>query len=37
VFAAVPRDRGQQLKDQSQLDGWVRDGSAARVESLCEW
>ena len=37
VFAAVPRDRGQQLKDQSQLDGWVRDGSAAHVESLCEW
>jgi hypothetical protein len=37
VFAAVPRARGQQLKDQSQLDGWTRDGSAAHVESLCEW
>jgi hypothetical protein len=37
VFAAVPRARGQQLKDQAQLDGWVRDGSAAHIESLCAW
>jgi hypothetical protein len=29
--------RGQQLKEQSQLDGWLRDGSAGYVESLCEW
>lgn len=36
-FAAVPRRRGQQLKDQAQLDGWLRDGSAAYVESLCQW
>ncbi|HEV3449319.1 MAG TPA: UTP--glucose-1-phosphate uridylyltransferase [Gemmataceae bacterium] len=36
-FAIVPRCRGQQLKDKAQLDGWVRDGSAAYVESLCEW
>ncbi|MBI5397490.1 MAG: UTP--glucose-1-phosphate uridylyltransferase [Verrucomicrobia bacterium] len=36
-FAAVPRLRGQQLKDQAQLDGWLRDGSAAHVDSLCEW
>lgn len=36
-FVVVPRSRGQQLKDQAQLDGWVRDGSAAYVESLCEW
>ena len=36
-FIVVPRQRGQQLKDQSQLDGWLRDGSAAYVESLCEW
>ena len=36
-FLAVPRARGQQLKDQAQLDGWLRDGSAAHVESLCEW
>jgi hypothetical protein len=36
-FVVVPRLRGQQLKDQSQLDGWLRDGSAAYVEQLCEW
>ncbi len=36
-FVAVPRLRGQQLKDQAQLDGWLRDGSAAHVETLCEW
>jgi hypothetical protein len=36
-FVAVPRWRGQQLKDQAQLDGWLRDGSAAYVERLCAW
>ena len=36
-FIAVPRLRGQQLKDQAQLDGWLRDGSAAYVERLCEF
>jgi UTP--glucose-1-phosphate uridylyltransferase len=36
-YIAVPRARGQQLKDPSQLDGWLRDGSAAYLESLCEW
>jgi hypothetical protein len=36
-FVVVPRLRGQQLKDQAQLDGWLRDGSAAYVESLGEW
>jgi hypothetical protein len=36
-FLVVPRRRGQQLKDQAQLVGWLRDGSAAYVESLCEW
>jgi hypothetical protein len=36
-FVVVPRLRGQQLKDQAQLDGWLRDGSAAYVEGLCEW
>jgi hypothetical protein len=36
-FVVVPRLRGQQLKDQAQLDGWLRDGSATHVESLCEW
>jgi hypothetical protein len=27
--------RGQQLKDLAQLDGWMRDGSADYVQSLC--
>jgi hypothetical protein len=36
-FLVVPRTRGQQLKEQAQLDGWLRDGSAAYVESLCDW
>ncbi len=36
-FVAVPRPRGQQLKEPAQLDGWLRDGSAAFVESLCDW
>ncbi len=36
-FMVVPRVRGQQLKDQAQLDGWLRDGSAAAVERLCAW
>jgi hypothetical protein len=37
AFFVVPRLRGQQLKEQAQLDGWLRDGSAAYVESICEW
>lgn len=36
-FVVVPRLRGQQLKEQAQLDGWLRDGSAAYVETLCTW
>jgi hypothetical protein len=36
-FFVVPRLRGQQLKEQAQLDVWVRDGSAAYVDSLCTW
>ena len=36
-FAIVPRHRGQQLKDQAQLDSWVQDGSATHVASLCHW
>jgi hypothetical protein len=34
-FVVVQRRRGQQLKDSAQLDGWVRDGSAAYVEDIC--
>ena len=37
AFLVVPTLRGQQLKDPAQLDGWLRDGSAAYVESLCKW
>ena len=36
-YIAVPRPRGQQLKEPAQLDGWLRDGSAEYVQSLCEW
>jgi UTP--glucose-1-phosphate uridylyltransferase len=36
-FIVVPRGRGQQLKEQAQLDGWLRDGSAVAVEALCTW
>jgi hypothetical protein len=36
-FVVVPRLRGQQLKEIGQLDGWLRDGSAEYVESLCLW
>jgi hypothetical protein len=36
-FVIVPRLRGQQLKDQAQLDGWLRDGSANYLETLCDW
>ena len=37
AFAVVDRRRGQQLKDPAQLDGWLRDGSAAHIESLCDF
>ena len=36
-FLQVTRLRGQQLKDQAQLDGWLRDGSAAYINALCDW
>jgi len=36
-FVAVPRVRGQQLKEPAQLDAWLRDGSARHTESLCAW
>ena len=36
-YVAVSRERGQQIKEPAQLDGWLRDGSAAFVENLCEW
>jgi hypothetical protein len=36
-FVAVSRLRGQQIKEVAQLDGWLRDGSAAYLETLCDW
>ena len=36
-YAVVPRQRGQQLKDPAQLDSWLRDGTAAYIDSLCHW
>jgi hypothetical protein len=36
-FVAVSRFRGQQLKEPAQMDAWLRDGSAAYVEDLCDF
>jgi hypothetical protein len=36
-YIAVDTMRGQQMKEPGQLDGWVRDGSAAFVDDLCKW
>jgi len=36
-FINVARMRGQQLKEVSQLDGWLRDGSKDYIDNICEW
>jgi hypothetical protein len=36
-YLAVSRQRGQQLKEPAQMDGWMRDGSLEYVQSLCKW
>jgi hypothetical protein len=36
-FVSVSRNRGQQLKEVSQLDGWLRDGSGDYIDGLCKW
>ena len=36
-FVIVSRNRGQQLKEPAQLDGWLRDHSAEFVNNLCYW
>lgn len=36
-YVAVSRMRGQQLKEVDQLDGWLRDGSADYINSICSW
>jgi hypothetical protein len=35
-YIHVPRMRGQQLKEVSQLDGWLRDGSKDYIDSICQ-
>jgi hypothetical protein len=37
AFAVVSRLRGQQLKDQAQLDSWQRDGSADAIGAMCDF
>ena len=37
AYLAVPRLRGQQLKDPAQLDPWANDGSKEYVEGLCRF
>ncbi len=37
AYVAVERRRGQQLKEVAQLDGWLREGTAAWVETLCDF
>ena len=36
-YLVVPRQRGQQLKELSQLADWRENGSARHVEQLCAW
>lgn len=36
-YLATTIQRGQQLKAQAQLDPWLRDGSAAYIDSICSW
>jgi len=36
-FVNVPRERGLQLKEPAQLDGWLRDGSADYLLIICDW
>lgn len=36
-YAEVARTRGTQLKEQAQLDGWLRDGTRDAIDRLCTW
>jgi UDP-N-acetylglucosamine pyrophosphorylase len=36
-YINVSRMRGQQLKEVSQLDGWLRDGSKEYIDTICQW
>ena len=37
AFFVTTLMRGQQLKQQAQLDGWLRDGSASYIDQRCQW
>ena len=36
-YIVVDRQRGQQLKDAAQLDGWATDGSRETINNLCDF
>ena len=36
-YFAVDKTRGGQMKEVAQLDPWLRDGTAAQIESLCDF
>jgi len=36
-YIHVERNRGQQLKEVAQLDGWLRDGSKDYIDSICKF
>ena len=37
TYINVERNRGQQLKEVAQLDGWLRDGSKDYIDQICKW
>ena len=37
AYLAVPRFRGQQLKEPAQLDAWANDGSKEHIAKLCHF
>lgn len=36
-YVHVERNRGQQLKEVAQLDGWLRDGSRDYIDGICQF
>ena len=37
AYAEVTRFRGTQLKEQAQLDAWLRDGTRDAIDAVCAW
>ena len=37
AYAEVTRSRGTQLKEQAQLDAWLRDGTRDAIDAVCAW